>query len=115
MAQTHSPYRFHVCGLDFDITFIQTLVALEYGKHNAQMVTVAFARRPKDIETLAAKAIRNPSDERNLIIGQRVAFKRLMDVIYNNWIEDDFKYTRKEFIDKARQIAFCVGMWDVEE
>ena len=113
MAQNHCPHRFYVNDLIFDVTFIQTPVELEFGSSKTKLVTIAFAKRPKDVEVLAAKAIRNPKDDSSPFIGQRVAFKRLLQVVWMNWCGNQ---SEKEFTNHTRMIAFLMGLWDeVEE
>ena len=119
MAYNHTPYRFKVYGIDFDVTFVQLNVKLEYGSMKPiHFVTLAFARKIGTTETLAAKAIQNPRDPRSWDVGHRVAFKRLLSFIYTQWyyLPGNRGIQLDQFVSEGRKIAFLAGMWnEVEE
>jgi hypothetical protein len=113
MAKKDTPYRFMVDGVKFDVVFDNALLKLEYDAKFHSSITFAFARKVGTVETLAAKTIRNPNDSRDSIIGQRVAFKRLMNLVWNFWT--DGSVDQKIFVQHARDYAYMAGMWNTDE
>ena len=116
MAEWNVPYRFNVYGVGFDVTFVYEIAPLEYGNTRLQVISLVFARKVGSVETVAAKSIKNPQDEGNYIQGQRVAFKRTMKAVWLWFVDHSTnKVTERDFIAKARSIAYMAGMWNTDE
>jgi hypothetical protein len=113
MAKKDTPYRFMVDGVKFDVTFDYCYIGLEYNAKRHSYITIAFARKVGTVETLAAKSILNPNDIHNEIIGQRNAFKKLMEVVWAFWT--DCTVDPRIFVQHARDCAYMAGLWNTDE
>jgi hypothetical protein len=121
MALENMPYKFEVQGIKFDVVFRSISIPLEYNCDRLYDVTLVSARKSGTTETLAAKAIHNRQDNYDYMLGQRVAFKRLLKNIFYAWklgvvlpcMVIDKRH--KSFVSEGRKLAYLAGMWDGNE
>jgi hypothetical protein len=114
MAEWNVPYRFNVCGIEFDVTFVYAKLYLEQNNPHRFYTTLAFARKVGSPSTLAAKAILNPKDKYNYLLGQKKAFEKLINFVWAQVGINKFGW-RKDFSTLVWKLSFDMGMWNMDE